>query len=87
MKAWKGDTEGNLIYRKTARNFNPNMATAGRITVAEVEELVAPGVLHPDAVHTPGIYVHRIINGSPYAKAIEKRTVRKRPEGSHAMVS
>jgi 3-oxoacid CoA-transferase subunit A len=87
VKAWKGDTEGNLIYRKTARNFNPNMATAGRITVAEVEELVEPGVLHPDSIHTPGIYVKRIINGSPYRKLIEKRTVRQREESSHAMVS
>jgi 3-oxoacid CoA-transferase subunit A len=87
VKAWKGDTEGNLIYRKTARNFNPNMATAGRITVAEVEELVEPGVLHPDEIHTPGIYVHRIINGSPYDKQIEKRTVRKRQEGSDALVA
>jgi 3-oxoacid CoA-transferase subunit A len=87
VKAWKGDTEGNLIYRKTARNFNPNMATAGRITVAEVEELVEPGVLDPDSIHTPGIYVTRIINGSPYDKQIEKRTVRKRSEESHAVVS
>jgi 3-oxoacid CoA-transferase subunit A len=87
VKAWKGDTEGNLIYRKTARNFNPNMATAGRITVAEVEEVVEPGVLHPDSIHTPGIYVQRIINGSPYDKKIEKLTVRKRTEDSHAMVS
>src|ERR1700760_2761240 len=63
VKAWKGDTEGNLIYRKTARNFNPNMATAGRITVAEVEELVDAGTLDPDTVHTPGIFVHRIIQG------------------------
>ena len=86
VKAWKGDTEGNLIYRKTARNFNPNMATAGRVTVAEVEELVAPGVLDPDAIHTPGIYVQRIVDGSPYHKLIEKRTVRKR-EGSHAVVA
>jgi 3-oxoacid CoA-transferase subunit A len=87
VKAWKGDTEGNLIYRKTARNFNPNMATAGRITVAEVEELVEPGTLHPDAIHTPGIYVHRIINGSPYEKLIEKRTTRKRSGGSDAVVT
>jgi 3-oxoacid CoA-transferase subunit A len=86
IKAWKGDSEGNLIYRKTARNFNPNMATAGRITVAEVEELVEPGALHPDAIHTPGIYVHRIIDGSPYRKLIEKRTVRRREESSHAVV-
>src|ERR1700682_2790999 len=87
VKAWKGDTEGNLIYRKTARNFNPNMATAGRITVAEVEELVEPGELDPEAIHTPGIYVQRIIVGSPYDKKIEKLTVQKRTEGSHAMVS
>jgi 3-oxoacid CoA-transferase subunit A len=87
VKAWKGDTEGNLVYRKTARNFNPNMATAGRITVAEVEELVEPGVLDPDNIHTPGIYVQRIVNGSPYNKQIEKRTVRKREEGSRGVVS
>lgn len=87
VKAWKGDTEGNLIYRKTARNFNPNMATAGRITVAEVEELVEPGALDPETIHTPGIYVHRIIDGSPYHKKIEKRTVRSRTEDSHALVS
>jgi 3-oxoacid CoA-transferase subunit A len=87
VKAWKGDTEGNLIYRKTARNFNPNMATAGRITVAEVEELVEVGELDPDQIHTPGIFVSRIINGSPYKKLIEKRTVRKRSEGAHAVVA
>ena len=87
VKAWKGDASGNLVYRKTARNFNPNMATAGRITVAEVEELVEPGTLHPDSIHTPGIYVQRIIKGSPYDKKIEKLTVRKRKEGSHALVS
>ena len=87
VKAWRGDTEGNLIYRKTARNFNPNMATAGRITVAEVEELVEPGMLDPDAIHTPGIYVQRILNRSPYQGKIEKRTVRKRKEGSDAVVS
>jgi 3-oxoacid CoA-transferase subunit A len=87
VKAWKGDTEGNLIYRKTARNFNPNMATAGRVTVAEVEELVDAGTLDPDQVHTPGIYVTRIIHGAPYDKLIEKRTVRKRTEGSHAVVA
>jgi 3-oxoacid CoA-transferase subunit A len=87
VKAWKGDTEGNLIYRKTARNFNPNMATAGRITVAEVEELVEPGALDPEGIHTPGIYVQRIIEGSPYDKKIEKRTTRKRTEAAHALVS
>jgi 3-oxoacid CoA-transferase subunit A len=87
VKAWKGDAEGNLIYRKTARNFNPNMATAAAITVAEVEELVETGTLDPDSIHTPGIYVQRIIAGGPYDKKIEKRTFRKRPEGSHALVS
>ena len=82
VKAWRGDTEGNLVYRKTARNFNPMMATAGRITVAEVEELVEVGMLDPDNIHTPGIYVQRIIQGSPYNKVIEQRTVRKRaPKG------
>jgi 3-oxoacid CoA-transferase subunit A len=87
VKAWRGDTEGNLIYRKTARNFNPNMATAGRITVAEVEELVEVGKLDPDQIHTPGIYVQRIVQGSRYSKMIEKRTVRKREGSSHAVVS
>jgi 3-oxoacid CoA-transferase subunit A len=87
VKAWRGDTEGNLIYRKTARNFNPNMATAGRITVAEVEELVDVGQLDPDQIHTPGIYVQRIVRGSRYSKMIEKRTVRKREGSSHAVVS
>ena len=87
VKAWKGDTEGNLVYRKTARNFNPNMATAGRITVAEVEELVEVGELDPDQIHTPGIYVKRIIDGSPYRKVIEKLTVRTRKEGSNAVVA
>ena len=79
VKAWRGDSEGNLVYRKTARNFNPMMATAGRMTVAEVEELVEPGVIEPDHVHTPGIFVQRIIQGSGYLKTIENRTVRKRP--------
>src|SRR5580692_10570721 len=87
VKAWKGDTEGNLIYRKTARNFNPNMATAARVTLAEVEELVEPGVLDGDAIHTPGIFVQRIIQGANYSKMIEKRTVRKRMEGSRAVVA
>ena len=87
VKAWKGDTEGNLIYRKTARNFNPNMATAGRITVAEVEELVEPGELDADSIHTPGIFVHRIVQGTRYSKVIEKRTVRKRQEAARALVS
>jgi 3-oxoacid CoA-transferase subunit A len=78
VKAWRGDTEGNLIYRKTARNFNPMMATAGKITIAEVEELVPAGELEPDQIHTPGIYVQRIIRGVGYVKPIEFRTVRKR---------
>jgi 3-oxoacid CoA-transferase subunit A len=78
VKAWKGDTEGNLVYRKTARNFNPMMATAGRVTIAEVEELVEPGQLDPDQIHTPGIFVQRIVKGVNYLKSIEQRTVRKR---------
>lgn len=78
VKAWKGDTMGNLIYRSTARNFNPLMAIAGKITIAEVEELVPAGELDPDAIHTPGIYVHRIFKGEKYEKRIEQRTVRKR---------
>ena len=78
IKAWKADTEGNLVYRKTARNFNPMMATAGRITVAEVEEIVEAGELDPDNIHTPGIYVQRLVRGADYAKPIEQRTVRKR---------
>lgn len=78
VKAWKGDTDGNLIYHETARNFNPLMAMAGKITIAEVEELVQPGELDPDFIHTPGIYVHRIFKGVEYEKRIENRTVRKR---------
>jgi len=78
VKAWKGDTEGNLIYRKTARNFNPMMATASPMTIAEVEELVEPGQLDPNQIHTPGIFVKRIIRGTNYEKRIENRTVRKR---------
>ena len=78
VKAWKGDRLGNLVYRHTARNFNPMMAMAGTITVAEVEELVEPGELDPDHVHTPGIFVHRIFQGERYEKRIEQRTVRKR---------
>ena len=78
VKAWKGDTEGNLVYRKTARNFNPMMATAGRVTLVEVEHLVAAGSLDPDHIHTPGIFVHRIFKGPHYSRPIEKRTVRKR---------
>ena len=79
VKAWKGDSEGNLIYRKTARNFNPMMATAAKTTVAEVEEIVPAGTLDPDTIHTPGIYVDRLIRGTAYEKRIEQRTVRKRP--------
>ena len=78
IKAWKGDTEGNLIYRKTARNFNPMMATAGKVTVAEVEELVEPGQLDPEMIHTPGIFVQRIFQGRDYEKHIERVTTRKR---------
>ncbi len=77
VKAWKGDTMGNLIYKDTARNFNPLMAMAGKITIAEVEELVPAGELDPNQVHTPGIYVHRIFQGTNYEKRIEQRTVRK----------
>jgi len=77
VKAWKGDTEGNLIYKDTARNFNPLMAMAGKVTIAEVEELVPAGSLDPNQVHTPGIFVHRIFQGSNYEKRIEQRTVRK----------
>ena len=76
VKAWKGDRQGNLVYRKTARNFNPMMATAARITIAEVEHLVEPGDLPPDAIITPGIYVKRIFVGSKYEKRIERRTTR-----------
>ena len=78
VKAWKGDTLGNLIYRHTARNFNPMMAMAGGITIAEVEQLVQPGELDPDQIHTPGIFVHRIFQGSGYEKRIVQRTTRKR---------
>ncbi len=78
VKAWKGDTQGNLIYKETARNFNPLMAMAGRVTIAEVEELVPAGELDPDHIHTPGIYVHRIFQGRAYEKRIEQRTVRTR---------
>ncbi|MFU8804722.1 MAG: CoA transferase subunit A [Bradymonadaceae bacterium] len=78
VKAWKGDTDGNLIFHATARNFNPIMATAARITIAEVEELVEPGELEPDAIHTSGIYVQRILRGEHYEKWIEQRTVRQR---------
>ena len=78
VHAWKGDTEGNLVYRKTARNFNPMMATAGRITVAEVEHLVQPGEINPDHIITPGIFVKRMIHVPGAKKHIEQRTIRKR---------
>lgn len=78
VKAWKGDRNGNLIYKGTARNFNPMMAMAGKITIAEVEELVEPGELDPNAIHTPGIFVNRIFQGEKFEKRIEQRTVRKR---------
>jgi 3-oxoacid CoA-transferase subunit A len=78
IKAWKGDKWGNLIYRKTARNFNPMIATAGNVTIAEVEELVEPGQLPPDQIHTPSVYVQRIFQSSGLEKRIERRTVRKR---------
>jgi 3-oxoacid CoA-transferase subunit A len=78
VKAWKGDTMGNLVYRKTARNFNPMMATAAEVTIAEVEEIVAPGKLNPDCVVTPGIYVQRLLQGEKYEKRIERRTLRKK---------
>ena len=78
VKAWKGDAAGNLIYKETARNFNPLMAMAGKITIAEVEELLEPGELNPNEIHTPGIYIHRIFQGNNYEKRIEHRTVQKR---------
>ncbi|HEV2561332.1 MAG TPA: CoA transferase subunit A [Rhizomicrobium sp.] len=77
VKAWKGDAQGNLVYRLTARNFNPMMASAGKVTVAEVEHLVPAGELDPDMIHTPGIFVQRIVQGAQYEKRIEKRTVRE----------
>ena len=76
VKAWKGDRLGNLVYRKTSRNFNPMMATAARHTIAEVEQLVEPGAIEPDAVHTPGIFVKRIVQGPAYEKRIEKKVTR-----------
>ena len=78
VKAWKGDTDGNLIYKGTARNFNPPMAMAGKVTIAEVEELVEPGKLDPNSIHTPGIFVQHIFQGENYEKKIEQRTVRER---------
>ena len=80
VKAWRADTEGNLIYRKTARNFNPMIATAGKVTVVEVEEIVPVGSLDPDQIHTPGIYVDRIVQGTDYVKHIERLTTRPRPD-------
>jgi 3-oxoacid CoA-transferase subunit A len=77
VKAWKGDAQGNLVFRKTARNFNPTMATAGKVTVAEIEQLVPVGTLDADSIHTPGIFVKRIVVGLDYEKRIEKRTVRE----------
>src|SRR3954463_608788 len=82
VKAWKGDHEGNLVYRKTARNFNPMAATAGKVCVAEVEHLVANGEIDPDHIHTPGIFVDRIVQGATYEKRIEQRTLRKRAAGA-----
>lgn len=78
VKAWKGDHAGNLVYRRTARNFNPMMATAGRVTIAEVEQLVPVGALEPDAIHTPGVFVKYIFQGARFEKRIEQRTVRQR---------
>ena len=78
VHAWRADPYGNLVYRKTARNFNPNAATAGRVTVAEVEELVEPGTLDPDGIHTPSVYVQRVLLGHDFEKQIEQRTVRER---------
>jgi 3-oxoacid CoA-transferase subunit A len=78
VHAWAGDAEGNLVYRKTARNFNPVMASAGRVTVAEIEHLVEPGRIDPDHIHTPGIFVQRVVHYPSYEKRIEQRTVRKR---------
>jgi 3-oxoacid CoA-transferase subunit A len=79
VKAWKGDSQGNLIYKDTARNFNPLMAMAAKVTIAEVEELVPDGTLDPNFIHTPGVYVHHIFEGKNYEKRIEQRTVRKAP--------
>jgi acyl CoA:acetate/3-ketoacid CoA transferase alpha subunit len=81
VKAWKGDRMGNLVYRKTARNFNPIMATAAKVTIAEVEQLVEAGELDGDSIHTPSVYVKRIFQGELYERRIEKRTVRKAAVG------
>jgi len=80
IKAWRGDTSGNLVYRKTARNFNPVMATAAKITIAEVEEIVPVGSLDPDAIHTPGVYIDRLFQGRDYKRVIERLTTRPRPD-------
>src|SRR5437879_6348224 len=80
VKAWKGDAEGNLVFNKTARNFNPIMATAGKVTVAEVEQLVDVGALDPDTIHTPGIYVDRVVKGAVFEKRIERETTRPREQ-------
>ncbi|MGA3210205.1 MAG: CoA transferase subunit A [Terriglobales bacterium] len=82
VKAWKGDKSGNLVFHKTARNFNPMIATAGKITIAEVEELVDVGTLDPDKIHVPGIFVKRILQGAGYEKRIERRTVRQKPSAA-----
>jgi 3-oxoacid CoA-transferase subunit A len=87
VHAWKGDTEGNLVYRKTARNFNPMMATAAKVTVAQVEHLVKPGEIDPDHIITPGVFVQRIVHVPNAVKHIEQRTVRKRREGSAAFAA
>ena len=84
VKAWRGDKWGNLVYRKTARNFNPVMATAARVTIAEVERMVEVGELEPDGVHTPALYVQRIFQGSNYEKRIEKLTIRTRSASATA---
>ncbi len=83
VHAWKGDTEGNLVYRKTARNFNPMMATAATVTIAEVEHLFPAGEIEPDQIHTPGIYVKRIVHAPHAPKRIENRTVRPKPAPQH----
>jgi 3-oxoacid CoA-transferase subunit A len=85
IHAWKGDREGNLVYRKTARNFNPVMATAGRVTVAEIEHFVEPGKIDPDHIHTPGIFVQRIVPLDSIEKRIEQRTVRRRPTAAEGV--
>ena len=85
VKAWKGDKWGNLVYRKTARNFNPIMATAAKVTIAEVEHIVEVGELEPDLIHTPSVYVNRIFQGELYEKRIEKRTTRKASIASLAL--